>query len=524
MRTNINLPVLSLAALSLGVHAQASAKAKKQQKSDKPNIVFILADDIGYGDLSCYGATKVSTPNLDKLAKSGRQFMDMHSASAVSTPSRYSLLTGEYSFRANIFSPATSKTPLLFNENKLTLADVLQKSGYKTAVIGKWHLGIGKGVGQGKKRSVDWNAELKPGPLELGFDYFFGVPVVNSIPPYVLVENHGVVGYDPKDPFVAGVRSATKAYDEKGGLSTLGGAKKAHELYIDEMLGTTFAEKSVKWIKDNKDNPFFLYLATTNIHHPFTPNPKFVGTSKAGIYGDFIHELDWIVGQVVGELEKQGLLENTIILFSSDNGGMLNHGGQGAMKLGHKINGELFGFKFDAWEGGHSVPLIASWKGVIKPAVSEQLISNVDMVHTFASLVGYELGAGDAPDSYNMLPVLLGETQDNLRESLLVTAHKKTHTTYREGDWVYITAQGGGGFVKPKPGEHMFGGPAAASYYKKPNSDIENGKFKEDAPKEQLYNLKDDPYQTTNLAAQNPEKLAQMKAACLKAKSAPTRK
>ncbi|MFI3331198.1 MAG: arylsulfatase [Rikenellaceae bacterium] len=483
----------------------AAAQLTAQAKESKPNVVMILADDIGYGDLSCYGATKVSTPNLDKLAKGGRIFLNMHSGSSVSTPSRYALMTGEYPLREKLTRPASYKTTCLIDENKLTLADVMQRSGYKTGVFGKWHLGFGTG------EAPNWNGELKPGPLELGFDYYFGVPCVNSGPPFVYVENHHVVGYDAKDPFVLGIASKTKFYEDKTCKPLIGGADAAHALYIDEMVGTTLCEKSTAWIKENKKIPFFMLLSTTNIHHPFTPHPRFVGTSEAGIYGDFIHELDWIVGEVVKTLKEQKLDKNTIIIFTSDNGAMLNLGGQGAMDKGHKINGDLFGFKFDAWEGGHTVPMIVNYPKEVKAGtISTQLISNVDMLHTMASLVGYELKEGDAVDSKDMLPVLFGKTDKELRDNTIISANKLTHVAYREGDWVFIGARAGGGFVGKKHGLHNFGGYKAAEHYKKPNSDYANGVVLPTAPKVQLYNLKDDPYQTTNLAAKNPEKAAEM--------------
>lgn len=497
-----------LALLSLTL--QSTLKAEQQT----PNVIIILADDIGYGDLGCYGATKVQTPNLDKFAAEGRRFLNNQTASAVSTPSRFAMLTGDYAYKYNIAGPVAHNTPLLIPQDKLTLPDVMKSAGYTTAAFGKWHLGIGEG-------KTDWNAELKPGPLELGFDYYFGVPVVNSYFPYVYVENHNVVGYDPKDPFVAGVKPETKAYPEKPNGPILGGAKAAHELYVDEMIGTTLTEKSVEWIKSHKEQPFFLYLATTNIHHPFTPHPRFQGTSEAGIYGDFIHELDWIVGEIMNTLKQEGLDDNTMVIFTSDNGAMLNQGGQGAMDRGHKINGDLFGFKFDAWEGGHNVPFIVRYPGKVQAgSESKQLISNVDMVATMASMLDYTLEEEDAVDSFDISPAIFGSTKQKVRDFTLTAAFNLTHMAYRQGDWVYIDAQGGGGFGATEYGMHAFGGPAAASYYNKENSDMADGKFKDDAPASQLYNLKKDPYQTTNLVNSNPKKAEQMRQAYLKVRDA----
>jgi arylsulfatase A len=481
----------------------------------KPNVIIIYADDLGYGDLGCYGATKVKTPNIDRLASQGCRFTDAHTASAACTPSRYALLTGQYPFRKNIWAPVFLKAGLLIDTNQLTIADVMKKSDYATACIGKWHLGFGT-------NTPDWNGDLKPGPLELGFDYYFGIPVVSSHPPFVYVENHRVVGLDPKDPFVFNTRAETKEYPEKFGIDNIGGAKAAHALYNDEMVGTTLTGKAVKWIKDNKNNPFFLYFATTNIHHPFTPDPRFKGTSECGRYGDFIHELDWIVGEVVKTLEEQNILDNTMIIFTSDNGGMLNQGGQAAWSLGHHMNGDLLGFKFDSWEGGQRIPFIVNWHGKVKAgSKSDQLICNVDMLATLAALTGYKLKDGEGPDSYNMLSVLTGQTRKQIRDNVVLAPTKKQNLAIRKDKWVYIGAKGGGGFEAKNPGDHTFGGPAAFKFTGEKNSDIEDGKIKPDAPKEQLYDLDADLSQSKNVILQHPEIAKEMKALLERIKSGP---
>ena len=257
----------------------------------KPNIVLIFADDLGYGDLSCYGAEKVQTPHIDQLAAEGRKYTDGHSAAAVCTPSRYAMMTGEYPFRIGNSRPVFASSPLIIDTKKVTLSSVLQDAGYATSCIGKWHLGFGE-------KKPDWNGELKPGPLELGFDYYYGVPVVNSHPPFVYVENHQVVGLVPEDPIEYGKKANTKEYPEKMHLGSMGGGDAAHALYIDDQVGTHLTKKATEWIVENKEQPFFLKLSTTNIHHPFTPHPQFVGTSQCGLYGDYIHELDWMVGEL----------------------------------------------------------------------------------------------------------------------------------------------------------------------------------------------------------------------------------
>ncbi len=459
----------------------------------RPNVILIYADDIGFGDLGCYGATKVKTPNIDRLASQGRMFTDMHTVSSVCTPSRYALLTGEYPFRVNLFNPVFDKQGLLIDTGKLTLAGMMKNSGYATAVIGKWHLGFGI-------HEPNWNGKLKPGPLELGFDYYFGIPTVNSHPPFVYVENHGVLGFDPKDPFVYGERAETMVFDEKMNIEKIGGATVAHRLFNDEWVGTTLTEKAVGWIKDNSDRPFFLYFPTTNIHHPFTPHPRFQGSSESGRYGDFIHELDWIVGEIMDVLEDEGLAQNTLIVFTSDNGGMINRGGQDAISAGHQLNGDLLGFKFDAWEGGHRVPMIVRWPERIKSgSQSDQLIGNVDIFHSLAALIGYELKDNDAPDSFNLLPVLLGDTEKELREHLVIAPLRKSTMALRAGDWVFINAQGGGGFAMKNVGDHGFGGPPALRFAGQANSDVRDGKLVAGAPEQQLYNLGSDRSQAKNI-------------------------
>lgn len=467
--------------------------------AERPNVVLILADDLGYGDVGCYGATRVQTPNIDRLGREGRRFTDAHSASAVCTPSRYALLTGEYPHRKNLYAPAFLKTGLLIDPAQQTIGSLMQKAGYATACLGKWHLGFGE-------EKPDWNGKLAPGPLEVGFDYYFGVPVVNSHAPFVYVENRRVVGLTPEDPLVYGRRSKTRVFPEKMQLDAIGGADAAHALYDDEAVGTTLAEKAVGWIEQQKDNPFFLYLATTNIHHPFTPAPRFQGTSDCGLYGDYIHELDWIVGEVLQALEEQGLADNTLVLFTSDNGGMLNVTGQKAREAGHRSNGDLLGFKFDAWEGGHRVPFLARWPGQIEAgSTSDQLIGNVDLLATMSALTGVEPREGQGRDSVNVLPALTEDPATPLRDHLVLAARKPSHLTLRQGPWVYIPARAGGGFSGRKLGSHGFGGPPAILFSGNENSDLENGKVRADAPPAQLYNLRSDLPQTTNLYADYPE-------------------
>ncbi|MGJ8653769.1 MAG: sulfatase family protein [Opitutaceae bacterium] len=487
----------------------------------QPNIILIFADDLGYGDLSCYGATKIQTPNIDRLAAEGRQFTDTHSSSAVCTPSRYGLLTGEYPFRANegkgIWKPTGLDTALLIDPETLTLADVLKRQGYDTAVFGKWHLGFKEGTN-------DWQEPLRPGPQDLGFDYYFGMPVVNSAPPYAYVENDHFYGSDPNDPLINVGRSGEGSHPLSDLPKAAGhrtpnfykGQTKAYELFDDYEVGTKLTEKAVGWIESRAHStgsgqerkPFFVYFAATQVHHPFTPAKQFQGTSQAGLYGDFAHELDWIVGELRKSLEKIGAAENTLIIFTSDNGGMFNMGGKAAAKLGHQINGDLLGSKFGVWEGGHRVPFIAWWPGKIEAGtVSNRLLNHVDLKATFATVAGRELSAAEQLDSINMLPEFIGNPSEPLRTEMIITPNKPSHMSLRKGKWMYIPAKGDGGFG---------GNVAATKLVGTPNSDIVNGKIKKGAPRAQLYDLEADVNQTTNLYNQYPEVAEQM-AADLKA-------
>lgn len=488
--------------------AWADGREKVRAADQPPNVILIYADDLGYGDLGCYGATKLQTPNIDRLAKEGRRFTDAHSASAVCSPSRYGLMTAQFPLRKNFWGPLPLTSQLTIDTAQPTIGSVLKSAGYDTAMIGKWHLGFGKGRN-------DWNKPLKPGPLELGFDYYFGMPTVNSGPPFVYVENHGVVDYDPADPFVFRKASVTQKFPEKGGYNAIGGAKKAHERYRDEFVGTTLTEKAVTWIRErdqqDKRKPFFLYLATTNIHHPFTPHPKFKGTSQCGLYGDFVHELDWIVGELLETLDETGLVEDTLVIFTSDNGGMLNNTGQKAWKAGHRLNGELLGFKFGAWEGGHRVPLIVRWPGNVPAGTeSDALISQIDLLPTFAALAGASISEDAVMDGVDQLAELTGTATKPARDMLVLSPNSPMHLTIRKGKWVYIPARDEGGFQGKKIGDHLLAGAAAQQLTHLVNSDVVDGEIRKDAPPAQLYDLQTDPYQARNVHDDHPEVVAEL--------------
>jgi arylsulfatase A-like enzyme len=348
--------------------------------------------------------------------------------------------------------------------------------------------------------------------LELGFDYYFGVPVLNSHPPFVYVENHNIVGLTPDDPMVYGQQAETRWFPEKFDLDEIGGGRAAHDVYDDRAVGATLTERAVDWIKQHKEDPFFLYFATTHIHHPFTPDSRFIGTSEAGRYGDFIHELDWMIGELLQTLEKEGLAENTVVIFTSDNGGMLNQGGQDAWRDGHKLNGDLLGFKFGAWEGGHRVPFIVRWPGKIKAgSTSNELISNVDMLATLAALVDRPLKENEGRDSYNVLPSFFGPVKKPIRDHLVICPAQKKNLAIRKGKWMYISSQNEGGFDGTEIGDHNFGGAAAHLLTRQVNSDVEDGKIKADAPPAQLYDLKADPTQKVNVYNQHPKVAEELK-------------
>ena len=479
------------------------------QGQEKPNIVYIMADDLGYGDLSCYGAKLISTPNIDKLAAQGRSFTDAHSVSSVSTPSRYAFLTGSYPYRYNngegCWRPLRINHPLLISENQKTLAEKLKENGYSTACIGKWHLGFQR------RDTTDWNKPLRPGPIDVGFDYYFGLPLVSSGPPFVYVENDTVYGYEKNDPLIYNGYpiSETQKYEAKG-INRFSGGKKAHSLYKDDEVAVEFVTRSKNWIKDNKEKPFFLLLATTHIHHPFTSGKKFRGSSKCGLYGDYVQEFDWMVGEIMRTLKEENLEKNTLLIVTSDNGGMLNLSAQRAWRTGHRINGDLFGFKFGIWEGGHRIPFIVRWPEKIEAnSYSNQLISNVDMFATFVALAGGKLNNEEAPDSYNVLEAFIGNPKIPLRNHLILAPNKSSHLSYRKGDWIFIPAQGGGGWNNDKG--NAMGGVLSTKFTNKFNSDIYNGKIKSNAPKCQLFNLKEDICQKVNLADNESALLQEMR-------------
>jgi arylsulfatase A-like enzyme len=485
-----------LASLTSGILASRVSG----QAETRPNIVLIYADDVGYGDLSCYGATRVRTPNLDRLAGAGVRFTNAHSSSATCTPSRYTLLTGEYAWRKRGTDVLPGDANLVIEPGRGTLPAMLRNRGYRTAAVGKWHLGLGKG-------KVDWNAEIRPGPREVGYDYSFIMPATGDRVPCVYVENGRVVGLDPKDPIrvdydkpignePTGKKNPEmlKMHPSHGhdmaiinGVSRIGymtGGRSA--LWVDEEMADTFTNKATAFIAQNKARPFFLYFATHDIHVPRLPNKRFTGATPMGPRGDAIAELDWTVGQVLDSLESNGLTRNTLVIFSSDNGPVVDDGYQdGAVtKLGgHRPAGSLRGGKYSKFDGGTRVPMLARWPGRIRPDTqSPALISQVDFYASLGAIAGARPAAGAAPDSMEQSAALTG--QDRKGREWLVE-HARTLTLI-EGDWKLIP---------PNKGEKI-----------QVNTNTETG----NDPQPQLYDLSNDIGERNNLASQYPDRVKTM--------------
>jgi arylsulfatase A-like enzyme len=433
-------------ASALGALAGLRAQGRPQ-----PNIVLILADDAGYGDLSCYGATRVHTPNLDRLATEGVRFTDAHSSAATCTPSRYSLMTGEYAWRKKDTNILPGDAPLIIEPGRTTLPSMLHDAGYQTGCVGKWHLGLGKG-------NVDWNVEIRPGPLEIGFDYSFILPATGDRVPCVYVENHRVVGLNPKDPLAVsylqkvGSEPTGKEHPEYlrmplshghdqtivNGISRIGylsGGKSAW--WVDEDMAGVLTGRAAGFIEQNRSRPFFLYFATHDIHVPRVPRAEFRGSTQCGVRCDAVAELDWSVGVVMNTLKRLGLKDNTLLMFTSDNGPVVDDGyADGSVEAlnGHVPAGGLRGGKYQIYEGGTRMPFIACWPGRIRPGVSDALFCQVDLLASFASLARRPMTGDAAPDSFNMLPVLLGQSKSG-RQHLVEQANQ---LALREGKWKFV--------------------------------------------------------------------------------------
>jgi arylsulfatase A-like enzyme len=468
------------------------------QNNAKPNVIIIYADDVGYGDLSCYGATKINTPNIDKLAKKGIKFTNAHATSSTCTPSRYGLLTGVYPWRKKDTGIAAGNAGSIITVDQLTLGNIFQNAGYKTAVIGKWHLGLGGADGP------DWNGSIKPSPNDLGFDYSFIIPATPDRVPCVYIENDRVANLDPKDPISVsydkpiGNLPTGKAHPELlkmmfshqhdetiiNGISRIGymtGGKTAW--WNDELMGDDITNKALNYIEKNKANPFFLYFGIHDVHVPRAPHPRFVGKSGMGPRGDALLELDYNTGKIVELLDQLGLSKNTIVVFSSDNGPVLDDGykDDAVEKLnGHTPAGEMSGGKYSKFDAGTRLPTIIKWpKGIKKNQVSGALLSQLDFFASFAKLLDQNIPKNAATDSEDMLSTFLGKSKTGRLS--LVEQGLGPGLAIVKGDWKFIPPNNGAKMIRDK------------------NMALGNDK------QPQLYNLKTDIAEKTNLASQYPE-------------------
>ncbi|MEP4670893.1 MAG: arylsulfatase [Cyclobacteriaceae bacterium] len=463
----------------------------------RPNVIIIYADDLGYVDVSFNGSKTINTPNLDKLANQGVRFTNGYATSATCTPSRYALLTGDYPWRRKDAKILPGTAPLIIDTAQMTLPKMLKKRGYHTAVIGKWHLGLGSG-------SVNWNKKISPGPNQVGFDYSFIMAATQDRVPTVFIRNGNVVGMESDDPIEV-------RYDQNyegqptgkenpellkmmwhhghngtivNGIPRIGfmkGGEKAK--WVDEDMSDSFLDEVKSYVQQKKDQPFFLYYALQQPHVPRTPHPRFKGKSGMGPRGDAIMEADWSVGELVQLLEQEKLLENTIIIFSSDNGPVLNDGyyDQAEELVGnHQPSGALRGGKYSLFEAGTRVPFFVYWKGKTDPIVSHALVCQMDLMASLAQLMDIEI---TSEDSQPMMNVFLGK-EKNGRKSLILEAN--TRTALRSDDWVMIP---------PYPGVAI-----------NTEVNIELGNLEGYG----LYNIAQDVSQSNNLSASNPEKLKEM--------------
>lgn len=484
-------------------YAQAEAPAPAKSAKVQPNIVIIYADDLGYGDLGCYGARTVQTPNVDRLAREGLKFTEGYASSATCTPSRYSLLTGEYAFRKRGTGVLPGDAAMIIESGRLTLPALLQRGGYRTGAVGKWHLGLGA-----TKVGLDWNRPISPGPREVGFHDSFIMAATGDRVPCVYVENGCVVGLDPADPIEVDYQKPfpglptgkenrealvqdwshghnMAVVNGTGRIGYMKGGKAA--LWKDEDMADTFTRKAVEFIRLHQKRPFFLYFATHDVHVPRVPHPRFAGRTTMGPRGDAIVQFDACVGEILRRLEEFKLAEKTLVILTSDNGPVLDDGYKdGAVENagGHKPAGPLRGGKYSIFEGGTRVPFIVRWPGRVKPGESKALISQVDFCASLGSLAGQQPDPASSPDSVNILPALLGDSEVG-RDHIVEHAGQ---IALREGNWKLIPPRRG----------------AKVSAY----TNVELG----NDPKPQLFDLSEDIGETKDVAGENKKRVAEMTA------------
>lgn len=488
---------MTLACTAFGQPAQKTTK-------NRPNVIYICADDLGYGDLSCYGATKINTPNLDRLAAEGVRFTNGHATSATCTPSRYAFMTGQYPWRKKGTGILPGDAALIIPTDKTTLPNLFKKAGYQTGIVGKWHLGLGEAVAK------DWNGEVKPGPNEVGFDYSFIFPATADRVPTVFLENHKVLALEANDPIEVdyakkvGNDPTGKDHPELlkmqsspgqghnqtivngiGRIGYMSGGKMAR--WVDEEVSSTFLNVAQGFIEKNQKQPFFLYFALTEPHVPRMPATRFKGKSGLGLRGDAILQLDWTIGEIMKQLKSLGIDKNTMIVFTSDNGPVLDDGYQdeAVTKLnGHQPTGVFRGGKYSALEGGTRIPLIVSWPGQVKPQVSPALVSQMDLLASFSKLIQQPIPAGEASDSENLLDAFMGKSQ----KGRSVFVEQGGPLTLLKDGWKYISPGNGTPFMK--------------------DVGIETGYL----PTPQLYHLTEDLAEKNNLADKYPERVKEMAA------------
>lgn len=438
-----------------------------------PNIVIILVDDMGYGDPGCFNpASKIPTPHIDRLATAGMRFTDAHAPGPLCHMSRYGLLTGRYPFRTDV--KPWRERPLI-DADQMTIASLLQGQGYQTAMVGKWHVGF---------KEDGYDKPLPGGPVDRGFDSYFGIRASTDIPPYFYIRGDRVV--QPPSNFIAANNSegwspVQGAFWREGGI--------APDLVLKDVL-PKFTDEAITVIEEaDRDKPLMLYLAYPAPHTPWLPSPEYVDKSGAGMYGDFLMMVDAQIGRVLQALDTHGLSDDTLLIFSSDNGPVWYE--EDVARFDHDSSGGLRGMKGDAWENGHRMPFIVRWPGNVAPgSTSDQMISFVDFLATFAELIGAPLPAGAGPDSVSFLSVLRGTQPDGepVRKHLALESATGARML-RDGPWKFINALGSGGFSKPRTIKPTPGGPTG-----------------------QLYNLDEDPGELNNRYLELPEKVAEMKA------------
>ncbi|MDG2253888.1 MAG: arylsulfatase [Opitutaceae bacterium] len=422
---------------------------------ESPNIIIIYADDVGYGDLGCYGAEAIDTANLDRMAAGGLRFTSAYATASTCTPSRYSLLTGEYPFRNTKAQILPGNAPLIIDSAKPTIASVLKKKGYATGLVGKWHLGLGNAT-----ETLNWNKLISPGPKELGFEYSFHMAATGDRVPTVYIENGRIVNLDPNDPIEvsyieqvgndptglshpellkvqADEQHAKTIVDETSRIGYMTGGNNAR--WTDEEMPDEFLGKAVSFIEENHEKPFFLYYAMHENHVPRLPHPRFKGSTSLGVRGDAVAQLDWSVGEILNTLDELNITENTLVIFSSDNGPVLFDGysdGAREMNGNHKAAGPWHGGKYTVWEGGTRMPFIAMWKGTIEPGLSGALISQVDILASLAALTSGKIPSERASDSQNHIKALLGQSEEG--RDHLVQQGINGMKAIRKGDWKYV--------------------------------------------------------------------------------------